>query len=45
MVPSISDKTVEFEMKGKKYLTSKKQYDKRTPGLFKIEWQGTAMVH
>ena len=31
--PSISDEKVEFDMKGKKYLTSKKQYDKRTPGL------------
>ncbi len=34
----------EIEMNGTKYQINKKQYDKRTPGLFKIEWEGSAMI-
>ena len=42
--PSTSDEMVEFESIGKKYKVSKKQFDKRTPGLFKLEWEGHAMI-
>ena len=42
--PSTNDEMVEVESIGKKYKVSKKQFDKRTPGLFKLEWDGHAMI-
>lgn len=38
-----SRKTV-FEKKKKKFLVINEDEDRRTPGLFKLEWKGTGMI-